>query len=138
MQPIMQARREALRRYVEDHGGPTSVAKALGYSNGSFLSQLIGPNPIRPFTEKVARKIEEKLGLAPGYLDRAYDVQEIRAQYLVPSMSCVEAVAGAVQQAQIQASPKQYAAMVALASKHITGDGRPDPEVLALMVSLLK
>lgn len=40
-------RRENLRNYVDQNGGPTAVAAKLGYTNGSFLVQMIGPKPIR-------------------------------------------------------------------------------------------
>ena len=49
----------------------TKVSKTLGYSNPSFISQMIGPKPTREITEKSARKFEERLGLQPGELDGA-------------------------------------------------------------------
>jgi len=39
-------------------------------ANGSFLSQIAGPHPSKPISEKVARTIEDKLRLPEGYLDR--------------------------------------------------------------------
>jgi hypothetical protein len=35
----------------------------------SYLSQIAGPNPTRPITEKTARKIEKALRLKPNSLD---------------------------------------------------------------------
>lgn len=63
-------RRENMRRYIGANGGPTAVSKQLGYSNGSYLVQMTGPNPSRPITEKSARFFESKLGMEPGSLDR--------------------------------------------------------------------
>jgi hypothetical protein len=71
MERLLKARRENLRRVVKQLGGPTATAKLLGHSNGSFLPQLIGPNPGRDISEKVARDIEEKLRLPLGSLDSA-------------------------------------------------------------------
>jgi len=67
---IHDIRRENLRKLIHQHGGPTRLATALGYRNGSFLSQVAGPRPIKQISEKVAREVEAKLGLPEGYLDR--------------------------------------------------------------------
>lgn len=47
----------------------TDCAVALGMTK-SGLSQLIGPTPIRGITERMARKFETRLRLAPGTLDQ--------------------------------------------------------------------
>lgn len=67
---VTDYRRENLRRYIDSNGGPTAVAKRLGYTNGSYLVQMVGPNPSRPISEKNARNFEFKLGLPAGTLDR--------------------------------------------------------------------
>lgn len=66
---LLNARRENLRRIVQEHGGPSATAKLLGHSNGTYLPQLIGPRPIRDISERVARSIEIKLQLPAGSLD---------------------------------------------------------------------
>lgn len=48
----------------------TDLANTLGVTD-SYLSQMIGPNPIRRVTETTARKFEYRLNLAPGALDAA-------------------------------------------------------------------
>lgn len=63
-------RRENLRRLIEQWDGPSNLANKLGYTNASFLVQMAGPNPIRDVSERTARKIEGKLDLPRGYLDR--------------------------------------------------------------------
>jgi len=136
MRSLMDARRERLRQYVTDHGGPTSVAKALGYSNGSFLSQLIGPNPTRPFTEKVARSIEERLALAPGWLDSQVPLvarEPAPADYIAG----VRAVATAADARGIKPTPTQFATLVALASVYMLPDGRVDQSVLDQLMQLI-
>lgn len=63
--------RRANLRYIRDTtGGPTRLALRLGHSNGSFISQIIGPRPRREISEAMAREIEVKLELEPGTLDR--------------------------------------------------------------------
>lgn len=44
------------------------LADALKWTP-SYLSQLIGPRPSRPISERTARSVERKLGLAEGILD---------------------------------------------------------------------
>ncbi len=44
------------------------LAVALGLTK-SGLNQLIGPNPIRPISERMARRFEKRLRLAPDTLD---------------------------------------------------------------------
>lgn len=46
------------------------LAQAL-QRDDSYLTQLIGPNPIRKITENTARKFEWLLGLPVGALDKA-------------------------------------------------------------------
>ena len=67
MKTVYDIRRENLRALMKTWGGPTSLAKKLGHANGSYLAQIGGPNPRREISEKVAREIETKLGLALGY-----------------------------------------------------------------------
>lgn len=46
------------------------LALALGLTP-SYLSQIIGKNPIRQMTEDTARSFEQKLKLPAGFLDTA-------------------------------------------------------------------
>jgi hypothetical protein len=58
---VYRTRRTNLRALAAQWGGPTSLAKKLGHSNGSYLAQLIGPNPSREVSEKTAREIERNM-----------------------------------------------------------------------------
>lgn len=69
MSELTDRRRDTLRLIVEKRGGVSKVSKMLGYTNPSFMSHMIGPNPTREITEKTARKFEDKLGLSHGTLD---------------------------------------------------------------------
>ena len=73
MRSVYEQRRDNLRELMRSWGGPTSMAKKLGHSNGSYLAQLAGPNPSREVSEKVAREIEGKLGLPLGWMDVEHD-----------------------------------------------------------------
>lgn len=65
------SRRENLRKLIDELDGVTVLSKKLGYKNASFLVQMAGPNPIQEISEKTARRIESKLGLVVGWLDRS-------------------------------------------------------------------
>jgi hypothetical protein len=69
-QEILARRRNNLRAIAAQRGGVTGLAKPLGYSGPSYLSQMIGPQHNRPITEGTARHIEQALGLAIGWLDQ--------------------------------------------------------------------
>lgn len=72
MDAVYAARRQNLRLLVEKFGGTGALGTALGYTSGSFISQIISDPPQRNLTEGVARDMESKLRLASGWLDIVY------------------------------------------------------------------
>lgn len=64
-------RRFNLRHLVAKHGGQTELSKELGYVTSTYLTQMVGPSPIRGISEKNAREFEVKLGLPEFTLDRS-------------------------------------------------------------------
>lgn len=75
MATIYQIRRDNLRQYLRDNGGPKSAAKLLGYANASYLSHLAGPTPTREMKEETAREFEQKLTLPVGWFDTERDMR---------------------------------------------------------------
>lgn len=76
-------RSERVRRFIEDHGGTNKVATKLGYANGSFLSQMLGPNKTRNLTEKTIWKIEEAYCLPKGFFEKDnYDTKSSEMSHL--------------------------------------------------------
>jgi len=69
MHELFAIRRENLRRLAKSRGGQPQFLKEIGYSKG-WLSQLIGKTPERELSEKIAREIEQRIGIAPGSLDQ--------------------------------------------------------------------
>lgn len=59
------------RKAITQANGATNVARAMGYKNASFITQIFGPNPTRAPTDKFMRNMEAALGLEYGSLDRA-------------------------------------------------------------------
>ena len=64
-------RRRNIRIFLGTSGHTQlSISNALGYSNSSFLGQMVGAYPIRPITEKTVRKLEEAFNLERLSLDK--------------------------------------------------------------------
>lgn len=137
MKSVYALRRENLRALMREWGGPTSLAKKLGHTNGSYLAQLIGPHPSREVSEKVAREIEGKLALPLGWLDGEHDGQgrQIDDQTLG---ECVRAVAAAIRDAGLRPDPDAYANLVSLAYEHTKLTGRVDEPYINKLVRLIR
>lgn len=134
MRTVYDQRRDNLRSLIRTWGGPTSLAKKLGHSNGSYLAQLAGPSPSREVSEKVAREIEGKLALPTGWLDQEHG--ESRMVDDEALSACVRAVAAALRDAGHRATPDQMADLTALAYEHVKLTGRVDESFIQKLVRL--
>ena len=137
MKSVYQQRRENLRKLQVEWGGPTSLAKKLGHTNGSYLAQLIGPHPSREISEKVAREIETKLSLPSNWLDGEHSASPRQVDDETLG-ACVGAVAAAVRDAGLKIDPKTYANLVTLAYEHTKLTGRVDEPFITKLVGLTK
>lgn len=136
MRSVYEIRRDSLRTLVTQWGGPTSLAKKLGHSNGSYIAQLVGPNPSREISEKVARQIEAKLGLPIGWLD-----QEHTGKPKVDDAAlaeCVTAVAAALRDANLRPDPDTYGTLVSLVYEHAKLTGRIDEPYIIKLIGLTR
>jgi plasmid maintenance system antidote protein VapI len=83
MAEINQTRHQNLLKLIDSFDNQNSLAYALGFSPG-YINQLV--NKRRPITEKTARKIEKKLSLTTGCLDKNYQselsINESRPTYI--------------------------------------------------------
>lgn len=136
MQSVYATRRENLRMLMREWGGPTSLAKKLGHSNGSYLAQLVGPHPSREVSEKVAREIEGKLALPVGWLDQEHTGRDRQVDDRVLG-ECVRAVAAAITDANLKPSPETYGNLVSLAYEHTKLTGRVDEPYIQRLVRLI-
>jgi hypothetical protein len=131
---VYKTRRENLRKLMTEWGGPTSLSKKLGHSNGSYIAQLAGPHPSREVSEKVAREIEATLGLPTGWMDQAHDGnRKVDDETLA---MCVGAVAAAVRDAGLKPDSKTYGTLVQLAYEHTKLTGRVDENYIQRLVRL--
>jgi len=71
IEEVFKRRRDNLSSCMVAVGSWTELAKLTGESV-SMLVQVGGPAPVRTMGEKFARKIEQRLGLAPGWLDQKH------------------------------------------------------------------
>ena len=67
---MLALRRHNLRVLVRRAPSYQAFAQSMGWSSGSYLSQLIGPAATRRIHEGTARTIEERCGLPLGWMDQ--------------------------------------------------------------------
>jgi len=137
MKSVYDMRRDNLRSLMTQWGGPTSLAKKLGHSNGSYVAQLVGPNPSREISEKVARDMESRLGLPIGWLDQEHagNGRQVDEETL---SACVRAVAAAIRDAGLKPDPDAYANLVGLAYEHTKLTGRVDEPFIQKLIGLIR
>lgn len=137
MKSVYVTRRENLRSLMAQWGGPTSMAKKLGHTNGSYIAQLAGPNPSREVSEKVARDMEAKLGLPIGWLDQEHTGSNRQVDDEALS-ACVRAVAAAIRDAGLKPDPDAYANLVGLVYEHTKLTGRVDEPFIQKLIGLIR
>lgn len=142
MSELTDRRRDTLRLIVEKRGGVSKVSKMLGYTNPSFMSQMIGPNPTREITEKTARKFEEKLGLEHGTLDgeAAAPAPAAPSDDATALVASVIRMVGMTLEAEgVAADPDKFADVVALAYlDSVDHGGTPRESHVRQLARLLK
>lgn len=137
MLTVYQTRRTNLRELTRQWGGPTSMSRKLGHSNGSYLAQLIGPHPSREISERVARDVERTLGLPVGWLDQDHPTggAQLNDEALT---EVVRAVATVLRDAGLRPDPETYATLVQLAYDRSKLTGRLDEHYIQRLTGLLR
>lgn len=148
MSKVSDIRRANIRQLIAERGGLTSLSNSMGYKNPSFLSQMTGPRPSREITEKTARRIEEKLSLAPGTLDRpraayapiqATPVASPEHEAAVAMVADVIRFVGKVcDEEGLNLGPAKFAEIVAIAFGDAAERGEPRRDRVTQLVRLLK
>jgi hypothetical protein len=137
MKSIYEIRRENLKALIKTWGGPTSMARKLGHSNGSYLAQIAGPHPRREISEKVAREIEGILGLPLGYLDKPHERAPGKAQN-GDITQCVRMVATVLRDVGLRPTPEVTANLVQLVYDRLQLTGALDEQYTKQLVELVK
>lgn len=136
METVYDTRRANLRLLAKQWGGPTSLARKLNHSNGSYLAQLIGPHPSRDVSEKTAREIEKTLHLASGWMDQPHEEVPVLDDAVL--QIAVRAVAAALRDANLRPDPDRYATLVSLTVEHYRLTGRLDEHYITSLLKLMK
>ena len=137
MRTIYDTRRDNLRALIGQWGGPTSLSKKLGHANGSYIAQLAGPRPSREVSEKVAREIEQRLGLPVAWMDQEHPRtgQHLDDETLT---ECVKAVATVLRDARLRPDPEAYGTLVQLVYDRVKLAGRIDENHIQRLAALLR
>lgn len=139
---ISEIRRMNLRRLVSEHGGMGHLARKLGLTRGSYISQMLMDPPVRPISEKVVRKWESLLRLPTGWFDgqpRANAGATHPAQVDAPVLTAVlSEVLDALRAAKINLSPAGISELVALHYSDAVSSGRVDPDRIRRIVGLIR
>lgn len=137
MKSVYDVRRDNLRKLMQQWGGPTSLSKKLGHANGSYLAQIAGPNPSREISEKTAREIESKLGVAMGWMDQSHPDGEhkLNDQALT---EVVRAVATCLRDTGLRPDPDAYGTLVQLTYDRAKLTGRIDEQHIQQLIQLLR
>jgi hypothetical protein len=137
---VLEIRRDRLRELMRVRGGPGALAKKLGYSSGSYLSQVAGPTPTREISERVARAMEKLLQLPDGYLDREEDPPSAPAVDVQAPLvaDIVHIVMDIIDSAPQRPSSSKIAEVVALAYEQASATGgKVDREFVRRLLRLV-
>lgn len=115
METIKRIRIENLQRLAADPkwGSKAALSRALGYDTPSFLSQITSKSEsARPFSETVARTIEQRLGLQEGWLD----VDRSRTSALTPAdvSACMQRIGRIATAEKIDLPAAKFSTLVEL------------------------
>lgn len=113
------------------------LAKALGLSTSSFLSQLMSGE--REFTEKTARKYEKKLSLKLGYFDEDPTENSGTVTHIdmeIVADAAVRVIRLSAQDRRAKLSDAQLRKIVGMAVVQASRDGGVNEEYIKQLLAL--
>lgn len=129
-------RRKNLKILAAQWGSMANLAKQLGISPG-YASQL--GSGYRPFTEKTARKCEERLGIPAGWLDEERRAPATPALVdhglMARSQVLIETL---LEEAGVKVSQAKFSELVVMAYEEALLKGRPDEAYLRRLINLAR
>lgn len=132
-----ERRRLNLKTLARQEDGPTNLARRLGYSGPSYISQMLSGH--RKISEDAARTYEQKLNLPAHWLDQDHTTQEQPAPVDTSLVSLVVASVGAsFSNAGIQPNPNKFAEAVAMVYEGASTSGEVDEQLVQRIIKLLK
>lgn len=122
---------------MEQWGGPTSLAKKLNHSNGSYVAQLAGPHPTRDVSEKTAREVEQKLQLPDGWMDRKHKGPPGQPD-TGTLIDIIATVRDTLDAEGVKAQRAKVEELVNLVYEHAQVEGAVDTSYLRRLIKLMK
>lgn len=145
MSDVKEVRRANLRRLVLEHEGMNTLARKLGMNKGAYISQLLSDPPIRPITEKTARKWEKALSLPEFWFDAKNQIAPAAApqQVVVAATNgklLNEVVTQVLTELKVRSelTPAEVADLIEMVYQDSVPAGRVDAEKLKKLVALIK
>lgn len=146
MSDVKEVRRANLRRLVIEHEGMNTLARKLGMNKGAYISQLLSDPPIRPITEKTARKWERALGLPEYWFDAKNQFTQPTAPAATPPPAAAngklltEVVTQVLTELKVRGelTPAEVADLIEMVYQDSVAAGRVDVEKLKKLVALIK
>lgn len=132
----LELRKANLQLLIKQWGGATNLAKKLKHAGPSYLSQFTSTG--RPITEKTARRIEEQLGLAIGWLDVDHTAEQVPAVNQTLVTKVVLVVGATLEDAGLTVSPTKFADLVALVYEEAAKTGQVDEALVQRLIRILK
>jgi DNA-binding transcriptional regulator YdaS (Cro superfamily) len=136
---IHEIRKKNFKALVAQWEGPTNLAKKLGYTGPSYVSQMVSGN--RPITEKTARQIEAKLDLAIGWLDTAHTGPQAARPAILDTTDLARIISlltTALEEARVKMQPAKFAELVAMVYEDAQERGRIDEKFINRVIGLVK
>lgn len=120
----IDSRRKNLKLLLHQWGGPSSLAKRLGQSGPSYLSQMA--NGHRPITEKTARKIEAAVDLPTGWLDQEHEGNHVAKPAVIdPNLvtQVITLLGALAEEERLSLGPAKFADAVAIVYEDAVSNG---------------
>jgi hypothetical protein len=128
-------RRRNLRRLVNHAGGATALARAMGYTGPSYVSQMLGGHRI--VTEKTAAALEHAFTLPSGWMEREHELSvDPDGDMGGPGMAAV-ALYHAMEKEGCHLSPAQFSEVAALIQRDAECRGSIDHNYIHRLIKLV-
>lgn len=139
MDTIHETRRQNLRKLVAEHEGMNNLARKLGLTKGSYISQMLTTPANRTLSEKTARKWERALKLPDGWLDRPVGTAPtLGSTNDVLLAQVVAAVQEEIHQQKVSFGASQLGEFIALQYKDALAAKTVDRNRIRAIVALFK
>lgn len=143
MTDIVDVRRQNIRLLVAEYEGMNALARKIGLTKGSYISQMLTDPPNRNPGEKTMRKWEVALKLPSGWLDQPHDaygtpIPKVEGFNAELFKGVLAAVLERLQAERVVLSAAQVAELVTMQYQDDARNGRVDLAKIDRLIGLLK